>query len=1010
MRKILSVLFLALVLAFASGGFALAQGVGAGIVGAPPPPGAAGRAFINLPMKYSAEDVNIAGRAAGDARIIQSGYYIASGSNKLYAGTVFPIGFGQAPVSSGTCFFQSGNTQIGVPFAIANSAFLGETITFVSVNSGADWSSTIVSFANVGYQAVNVADTPAFSSNAACTIIIGTPKFTAADVGKGIGVQYAGAAREALNTWLNTTVTGQLLLGSGAVNPIGVQLGANSSLTINNGGQIVVGTDDSAVVNQAIANVIADTSLIRKILLVSNPHYTPTLNPNVADVVSVGDGAFLGTPISAFHQVIPITAPPSALQIPPGRVNPGANSVQFKAALAAQTASYNYPKVIIDNGGTGYTPGTYSLGVSGGPTAWAGTYTVGSNGRVNFATVTNSGTGSTGIPTLSFPSGGGSAAAGHAVQGAISVMIGDSIATTIPDGGTPAQHLMDIIREKENTDSFSAALLANYASGTTSSVSFFDRAIGGTRFTDWMGYPFPFGVTITTGGSSYTNGGPYVGGVSGGPTGFAFSYYVQNNSVCCAYVTNPGTGGGTPTFSFPTGGASQPAAGSGAAATTISFTVPSWDDTSTDALLNYIQRLSPDRVYIHLGYNDGSGLAWPQLLSVVNQLQAFTPKPDIIFLLTYPSSIAAQTTAQLAYSGDQGRVQATQTLKYFAQANGYGFLDFSTAATLVRDGQALEVNSLVRDSAVSTGQAVGGVNGNLSINWLSPYTWPTLTQDFSVFVVIQGGNWSLCGNEVQIALSSTFAGGNVIHVGNDVGTGHFYYQFDTSTVANGGAINRTIIPKTILPYAASATFTVALRGGHLTILDGTDPNHLLYDGQIERAGGLMQPVFTSSTACRYTGFGGGIYPLTFSGLPGKGQFYTNYYMPAATDYEMHGVPSTTTVSATLGAPGTVVSVANATLFAAPNPNPVIQTAVTGGSCYTIQINANLYCLNGATVVTPATGAGTINLTTNVTIADATNGNTVSLDHPPWGGDGTHPSSVMGQMVYQPVVDRTNLGQ
>lgn len=69
--------------------------------------------------------------------------------------------------------------------------------------------------------------------------------------------------------------------------------------------------------------------------------------------------------------------------------------------------------------GTGYTNGTYALGVSGGPTGFEGTYTVSGN-VVTSVSITNPGlaTGTT-APTLSFPSGGGTGATATATVSSI---------------------------------------------------------------------------------------------------------------------------------------------------------------------------------------------------------------------------------------------------------------------------------------------------------------------------------------------------------------------------------------------------------------------------------------------------------------------------------------------------------------------------------------------------------------------------------------------------------------
>lgn len=70
----------------------------------------------------------------------------------------------------------------------------------------------------------------------------------------------------------------------------------------------------------------------------------------------------------------------------------------------------------ITNVGSGYTPGTYALGIAGGGGAGAtGTYTISAAGVLVSIAITAPGTGFTSVPTLSFPSGGGASAAATAV-------------------------------------------------------------------------------------------------------------------------------------------------------------------------------------------------------------------------------------------------------------------------------------------------------------------------------------------------------------------------------------------------------------------------------------------------------------------------------------------------------------------------------------------------------------------------------------------------------------------
>lgn len=80
----------------------------------------------------------------------------------------------------------------------------------------------------------------------------------------------------------------------------------------------------------------------------------------------------------------------------------------------ASTLPKGVTSVAIGTAGSGGTAGTYALGVSGGPTGFAGTYTI-SGGGVTAITITNPGLATTTTaPTLSFPSGGVTGAAATA--------------------------------------------------------------------------------------------------------------------------------------------------------------------------------------------------------------------------------------------------------------------------------------------------------------------------------------------------------------------------------------------------------------------------------------------------------------------------------------------------------------------------------------------------------------------------------------------------------------------
>lgn len=104
------------------------------------------------------------------------------------------------------------------------------------------------------------------------------------------------------------------------------------------------------------------------------------------------------------------------------------NGAQLTAVLVAGTVQ----SVLVTNPGSGYTAGTYALGFSGGAgTGAAGTYTVDATLTVISTEITNNGSGYTGSPTVSFPSGGGTGAAGVAILSA-----GKVASVTVVHGGT----------------------------------------------------------------------------------------------------------------------------------------------------------------------------------------------------------------------------------------------------------------------------------------------------------------------------------------------------------------------------------------------------------------------------------------------------------------------------------------------------------------------------------------------------------------------------------------------
>lgn len=97
----------------------------------------------------------------------------------------------------------------------------------------------------------------------------------------------------------------------------------------------------------------------------------------------------------------------------------------------------------VTNTGTGYTPGTYALGFSGGGgTGAAGTYTIGIGGSITSTAISNNGSGYTSASTVAFSSGGGSSAAatahlfGSGASG-IALITSNGVASVIVvEGGT----------------------------------------------------------------------------------------------------------------------------------------------------------------------------------------------------------------------------------------------------------------------------------------------------------------------------------------------------------------------------------------------------------------------------------------------------------------------------------------------------------------------------------------------------------------------------------------------
>lgn len=192
-------------------------------------------------------------------------------------------------------------------------------------------------------------------------------------------------------------------------------------------------------------------------------------------------------------------------------------------------------EISLTSGGTGYTPGTYALGISGGGgSGIVATYTV-TGTAVTSIDVTNFGTGYTSAPTISFPSGGGSAASAIAYLNAF------------PTPHIPTPTSIDgYILLSQNSDVYNCVLdepdhwdSSNYL---TSEI-FPDTVVALARQNNQV---VVFGVNSTEFFYDAAN-------VSGSPlsrnestilqTGCAFPYAVYQNEKTCIFIGQSDSGG-----------------------------------------------------------------------------------------------------------------------------------------------------------------------------------------------------------------------------------------------------------------------------------------------------------------------------------------------------------------------------------------------------------------------------------------------------------------------------------
>ena len=186
---------------------------------------------------------------------------------------------------------------------------------------------------------------------------------------------------------------------SAYLNPFQVVLSQAPSGNASVTGTLYIGTDDSTALNNVINAALARGD---RLVYVPNTHIAITLNLGATEVLWKGEGTIL-----AANTLVPVSRWEALKGDVLAPVIRPKNHFKNMRSAYSSIRPYTYNNVVISNGGSGGTPGTYTGGVSGGPTGFAFTYTINSSGVISNANVTNPGTASTGTaPVVSFPSGG----------------------------------------------------------------------------------------------------------------------------------------------------------------------------------------------------------------------------------------------------------------------------------------------------------------------------------------------------------------------------------------------------------------------------------------------------------------------------------------------------------------------------------------------------------------------------------------------------------------------------
>lgn len=174
----------------------------------------------------------------------------------------------------------------------------------------------------------------------------------------------------------------------------------------------------------------------------------------------------------------------------------------------------------------------------------------------------------------------------------------------------------------------------------------------------------------------------------------------------------------------------------------------------------------------------------------------------------------------------------------------------------------------------------------------------------------------------------------------------------TSTSGSGSATFSPSLPNTASPVGQQMDSFVYNQAGTAATPAGTGQVYSAITGYSQIAGAQNNFMW------------GGLFVTDYGGTGGTGQHVAVYGQALRRTYTAQN----TTVAATLSTPGTTVSIANLQSFQTYNGS-----AISSSNPMPILINGDQYHAIG---VSGTSGAGTITTSTNVTVADATNGNAV----------------------------------